>query len=42
MAFASAWIAVALLIAVFDMKKAVDDNGETIEPAQEYLSSLVV
>jgi cytochrome P450 len=42
MAFASAWIAVALLIAAFDMKKAVDENGETIEPAQEYLSSLVV
>jgi len=42
MAFASAWIAVALLIAAFDMKKAVDENGETVEPAQEYLSSLVV
>jgi len=42
MAFASAWIAVASLIAVFDMKKAVDENGETIEPTQEYLSSLVV
>jgi hypothetical protein len=42
MAFASTWIAVALLIATFDMKKAVDENGETIEPSQEYLSSLVV
>ena len=42
MAFASAWIAIASLIAVFDIKKAVDEDGETIEPSQEYLSSLVV
>ena len=42
MAFAATWIAVASLIAAFDIKKAVDKNGETIEPSQEYLSSLVV
>jgi len=42
MAFSAVWIAVALLIAAFDIKKAVDENGEVIEPSQEYLSALVV
>ncbi|KAF8231005.1 cytochrome P450 [Tricholoma matsutake] len=42
MAFSAIWIAIALLIAAFDIKKAVDENGKVIEPSQEYLSMLVV
>ncbi|KAF8218523.1 cytochrome P450, partial [Tricholoma matsutake] len=42
MAFSAIWIAIASLIAAFDIKKAVDENGEVIEPSQEYLSALVV
>ncbi|KAF8219321.1 cytochrome P450 [Tricholoma matsutake] len=42
MAFSAVWIAIASLIAAFDIKKAVDENGEVIEPSQEYSSTLVV
>ncbi|KAJ3481128.1 hypothetical protein NLJ89_g12234 [Agrocybe chaxingu] len=41
MAFSAVWIAVASLIAVFDMKKAVDEDGRPIEPNHEYVSALV-
>jgi hypothetical protein len=41
-AFSAVWIAVASLIAAFDMTKAVDEHGQVIEPSQEYLSALVV
>jgi len=41
MAFSSVWIAVASLIAVFDIEKAVDEEGNVIEPNHEYLSALV-
>jgi hypothetical protein len=41
MAFSSVWIAVASIIAVFDITKAVDENGNVIEPSHEYSSSLV-
>lgn len=42
MAFSAVWIAIASLIAAFDIEKAVDENGEVIEPSQEYSSALVV
>jgi hypothetical protein len=42
MAFSAVWIAIATLIAAFDIAKAVDENGEVIEPSQEYSSALVV
>ncbi|KAF8960416.1 cytochrome P450 [Flammula alnicola] len=41
MAFSAVWIAVASIISVFDIKKAVDENGNVIEPSHEYISALV-
>ncbi|KAF9457689.1 cytochrome P450 [Collybia nuda] len=41
MAFSSVWIAVASIIATLDIAKAVDENGNVIEPTHEYLSALV-
>lgn len=41
MAFSSVWITLASLIAVFDIKKAVDEDGTVIEPSHEYLSALL-
>ncbi|KAL0949266.1 hypothetical protein HGRIS_009344 [Hohenbuehelia grisea] len=35
------WIAVASMLAVFDIKKAVDEDGNTIHPSHEYTSALV-
>ena len=42
MAFSAVWIAIASLLTVFDIKKAVDEDGNVIEPSHEYLSALVV
>ena len=42
MAFSAVWIAVASLIAAFDIRKAVDEHGDVIEPSQEYMSALVM
>jgi hypothetical protein len=42
LAFSAVWIAVASLIAVFDIRKAVDKNEEDIEPIQEYVSALAM
>jgi hypothetical protein len=42
MAFSAVWIGIASLIAAFDITKAVDENGDVIEPSQEYSSALVV
>ena len=42
MAFSVVWITVASLIAAFDIRKAVDENGEVIVPTQEYTSGLVM
>jgi Na+-driven multidrug efflux pump len=36
MALSAIWITVASLIAAFDITKAVDENGETIELSHEY------
>lgn len=41
MAFSAVWIAIASLLTVFDIKKAVDEDGNIIEPSHEYLSALV-
>ncbi|KAF4622580.1 hypothetical protein D9613_009398 [Agrocybe pediades] len=41
MAYSAVWIAVASLLSVFDIEKAVDGNGNIIEPKYEYISSLV-
>jgi len=41
MAFSAVWIAVASLLATFDIEKAMDKNGNKIEPNHEYLSALV-
>lgn len=40
MALSAVWIAVASIIATFDLSKAVDDDGEIIEPSRECTSSL--
>ena len=42
MAFSAVWITVASLVAVFDISKAVDEDGNVIEPSHEYESALVV
>jgi hypothetical protein len=42
MAFSTIWIAIASLVATFDIAKAVDENGKLIEPSQEYVPALVV
>ncbi|KAF7333787.1 Cytochrome P450 [Mycena venus] len=42
MATASIWIAVASMLAAFDIKKAVDEEGRVVEPSFEYSSTGVV
>jgi len=41
MAMSAMWIALASIIATFDITKAIDENGEVIEPSYEYVSALV-
>lgn len=41
MGLSSVWIAVASLVAVFDISKEVDENGQVIEPTYEYASTLL-
>ncbi|KAH9476887.1 Cytochrome P450 monooxygenase 98 [Psilocybe cubensis] len=41
MAFSSVWIAIASLVAVFDISNAVDDEGNVIEPTHEYTPNLI-
>lgn len=41
MALSAIWIAIASLIATFDITKAIDENGEVIEPSYEFLSEFV-
>ena len=41
MALSAVWIAVASLLATFDIEKAMDENGNVIEPTHEYTSGLV-
>ncbi|KAJ7625709.1 cytochrome P450 [Roridomyces roridus] len=40
-ATSSIWIAVAYMLATFDIQKAVDSDGQIIEPTYEYVSGLV-
>ncbi|GAW07580.1 cytochrome p450 [Lentinula edodes] len=40
MAFSSIWIAVASMLAVFDISKPVDEDGNVIEPTFEYIPSM--
>lgn len=41
MAISSLWIAAASILSTFTLGKAVDDEGENIEPSPEYHSALV-
>lgn len=41
MARASIWIVVASILATFNISKAVDSNGNTIEPSMEYTSGSI-
>ncbi|KAJ6523882.1 cytochrome P450 [Mycena vulgaris] len=40
MAMSSSWITIASILAVFDITRAVGDDGEVIEPSFEYSSGL--
>ncbi len=40
MAYSSIWIAIASMLAVFDITKAVDEFGNIIEPTYAYASAL--
>lgn len=42
MAYNAVWIAIASILATFDITKAIDENGHVIEPSHEYMSALVV
>ncbi|KAJ7118254.1 cytochrome P450 [Mycena epipterygia] len=41
LAMSSVWITIASILAVFDIKKPVGDDGQVIEPSYEYCSDLV-
>ncbi|KAJ7871939.1 cytochrome P450 [Mycena leptocephala] len=41
MALSSIWITVVSILATFDITKAVDENGNVIEPSYDYLSGLI-
>ena len=38
MAESAVWITIASILAAFNITKAVDENGEVIEPSYEYVS----
>jgi len=42
MAISSVWIAVASILATFDITKAVADDGKEIEPTHEYFPGMVI
>jgi hypothetical protein len=42
MAFSAVWMAVASLLATFDIEKALDKDGNVIEPSPEYLSGILM
>ncbi|KAJ4481983.1 cytochrome P450 [Lentinula aciculospora] len=39
MALSAIWIAIASILSVFDISKAVDGNGKIIEPSMEYITT---
>jgi hypothetical protein len=41
MATSSVWIAMASILATFDITKAVGEDGKVIEPNHDYFSSVV-
>ncbi|KAF8064878.1 cytochrome P450 [Lyophyllum atratum] len=41
MAASAIWIAVASIVSTFDITKAIDEEGNVIEPSHEYMCSLV-
>ena len=41
MALASVWITIVSVLATFDIVKALDDDGNEIEPSHEYDSGLI-
>lgn len=41
MAQSSIWITVSSILATFNLEKAVDDGGVTIEPSGEYTSGML-
>jgi hypothetical protein len=41
MATSSVWIAVASILATFDITKAVGEDGKVIEPNHDYMSAIV-
>ncbi|KAF9545038.1 cytochrome P450 [Agrocybe pediades] len=41
MAYSAIWITIATILTVYDVKKAVDEDGNEIEPTYEYFSGLV-
>ncbi|KAF8994704.1 cytochrome P450 [Cyathus striatus] len=41
MAFSTVWIALASILAVYDISKPLDENGHVIEPSHEYSSSIL-
>ncbi|KAJ7769656.1 cytochrome P450 [Mycena maculata] len=42
MAHSSVWITLVSILATFDISKAVDENGQIIEPKYDYFAGLVV
>ncbi|KAJ7230945.1 hypothetical protein C8J57DRAFT_1386250, partial [Mycena rebaudengoi] len=42
MAQSTLWITVASLLAVFDITKAIGEDGKILEPSYEYHSALVL
>ncbi|KAF9457678.1 cytochrome P450 [Collybia nuda] len=41
MAYSSVWIAIASLVATFDIKKPLDEKGQVIEPSLEFVNNLI-
>jgi len=42
MASSAVWIAIASIIATFDIAKAVDEDGKVVEPSFEYVTTGIV
>jgi len=41
MALSSVWISIAMILSTLEIKKAVDEKGDIIEPDHKYVSSMV-
>lgn len=40
MAYSSVWMAIASILSVFEITKAIDEDGEVVEPSYEYACTL--